>query len=284
MVREKSKKKWYGEYTDPSGRRHRKQLAVDKASSLATLTELTYRAERKASGLYDPFEEHAKRPLVEHLTAYRDHCLAKGGTKKHVRLLVVRLEGVASECRLQRLADIDGPKIAAWLAKQRNESDRFSAQTNNYYLTTVKAFCNWLVANERLPRSPLAALKPVDVRTDRRHDRRALTDEEFERLLAAAASGNSVQGMSGPERAMLYLTASWTGFRRRELASLTAASLDLDGESPSVRLRAAYSKRRREDTLPLHPILVERLLGTPSTLWHRLTKRARVDSNHRPAD
>jgi len=54
------------------------------------------------------------------------------------------------------------------------------------------------------------------------------------------------------ERAMLYkLAAANTGFRANELASLRWQSFNLSDSAPSVKVLASYSKRRREDLLPL---------------------------------
>jgi len=50
-----------------------------------------------------------------------------------------------------------------------------------------------------------------------------------------------------------------TGLRASELASLTAASFDLDNEPPTVAVEAAYSKHRRRDVLPVRSDLAERL-------------------------
>ncbi|MGO8748272.1 MAG: tyrosine-type recombinase/integrase [Thermoguttaceae bacterium] len=49
----------------------------------------------------------------------------------------------------------------------------------------------------------------------------------------------------------------WTGFRRKELASLTRRSFDLDGTPPNVKVMARYSKNKRTDSIPLHPVVVE---------------------------
>lgn len=111
----------------------------------------------------------------------------------------------------------------------------------------------------------IAHLKKQNAATDRRHDRRPLQEEEFSRLLDAAATGPNVEGLPGTDRVMLYIMAAWTGFRRAELASLTLRSLDLDADSATVRVEASDSKRRRTDEIPLHPVVVERLqewLGT----------------------
>jgi integrase len=52
-----------------------------------------------------------------------------------------------------------------------------------------------------------------------------------------------------------------TGLRSNELRSLTRASFALDGPEPSVTVAAAYSKRRRDDTLPVRPGTASELRG-----------------------
>src|SRR5690606_12758752 len=101
-----------------------------------------------------------------------------------------------------------------------------------------------------------------------KRQRRALTPDELRSLVKATReSGVTIKGrtwrMSPTDRAMLYTLAAYTGLRASELASLTVASFDL--EAKTVNVQAAYSKRRRNDTLPLHASLVEQLrpwLGT----------------------
>jgi integrase len=50
---------------------------------------------------------------------------------------------------------------------------------------------------------------------------------------------------------VLYLFAAQTGFRANELGSLEPASFSFDAEPPTVKVKAAYSKHRREDIQPL---------------------------------
>ena len=55
------------------------------------------------------------------------------------------------------------------------------------------------------------------VETDIRHNRRALTDDEFLKLITTTErSDKSVESMSGPERSFLYTMARMTGLRRTE--------------------------------------------------------------------
>ena len=108
-----------------------------------------------------------------------------------------------------------------------------------------------MVKDRRAIESPLAHLTGLNVKADRRRERRALSIDDVKSLLAAAQNGEDIEGMSGPERAMLYRLAVETGLRRAELASLKRGSFDLDGEQPTVTVAAAYSKNRRADTIPL---------------------------------
>ena len=57
----------------------------------------------------------------------------------------------------------------------------------------------------------------------------------------------------------MYILAGWTGFRRRELSSLTLRSFDFQADPATVTVAAAYAKNRRADTQPLHTTVLERL-------------------------
>ena len=70
-----------------------------------------------------------------------------------------------------------------------------SAQTCNHHLKAAKQFTRWLVRDRRTPTDPLAHLSKLNVRTDRRHDRRALWAEELKRLLEAARTGPRIEGI-----------------------------------------------------------------------------------------
>ena len=58
---------------------------------------------------------------------------------------------------------------------------------------------------------------------------------------------------------MMYVLASWTGFRKGEIGSLTQRSLNLQDDPPTATVQAAFSKRRRQDTQVLHPELARQL-------------------------
>ncbi len=122
--------------------------------------------------------------------------------------------------------------------------------------------------NQRATSNPVDHLEPLNVKVDRRRDRRALTVEELCNLLTATASGPERYGLTGADRTLLYRVAMETGLRSNELRTLTVRSFDLNAESPTVTVTADNSKNRREDTLPLRPELAEelrsRLSGKPA--------------------
>jgi integrase len=166
-----------------------------------------------------------------------------------------RVGAILEGCKFTWLSDLDGDTLTAYLARRRREG--MAAGTRNNYLVAVKSFAKWLYKGTRV-HSPLADLKGLKVDADRRVTRRALSAREFDKLLKATkASPRVVRGLDGLARSKLYLTASMTGWRANELASLSVASLDF--ERGTVTTEAGYSKHRRRDVLPLHPDLARQL-------------------------
>jgi integrase len=254
----KQTKKWYGWYKDRDGRTVRVPLSEDKAVAQQMLAKLIANAERGRAGLVDAFAEHRNRPIREHVEDYRTDLRNREVSAAQVQMVCSRILRVVELSDLKSIADVSPAKVQAAIAHLRQQENR-SIQTCNFYLQGMKQFCRWLVREQRLESSPIAYMQRGNVRLDRRHDRRDLSPEEVAALLAAARSGPDMRGLRGPDRALLYSMALYTGLRASELASLTTDSLLLDGETPAVVVAAAYSKHRREDRVPLHPDIVAQL-------------------------
>ncbi len=215
-----------------------------------------------AIGLLDGVRSAAAKPLTEHVADWSNALTAKTTTAKQVEQLASRLNRVLADCGFKFYSDISATKVQAVLADWRADTEAkrgMSAQTSNFYLSAVKQFCRWMVRHGRAPNNPVDHLEPLNVDLDRRHDRRALTVNEVKKLLNAAADSATRGGMPGPERRLLYLLALETGLRANELRSLTRSSFDLNERAPTVTVSAGYSKRRREDSLPLRPALAVEL-------------------------
>lgn len=250
--------KWYGVIKDPAtGKNRRVPLCEDKTAAKVMLADLIRQQDREAAGIVPPAAAKPKRlPLSQHIDDWQQHLRAKGVTKG---------QQVLSRTHVSRcLAGVKWAEEITQSAVEKHlvqlaEAGR-SVQTRNNYIGSVKAFCNWLVYEERLQKNPLHRLRKSNVAKDRRHDRRALTEAEFAKLLATAATSEEVvKGKTGPQRRMIYLVAASTGFRASEIASLTPGSFRLDDASPVVVGKAAYAKNGKEAVQPLPVVMVPML-------------------------
>ena len=159
--------------------------------------------------------------------------------------------------RARRISDLAPSRIQAALKAIRDEG--ISLRSVHHYTRAVKGFSRWLWRDGRGREDTLAHLTSQNPDADRRHERRALDPDELAQTFQAAERGPVVLKMSGPDRAALYRVAAGTGFRANELRSLTPESFDLTAETPTVTVKAAYSKRRRDDVQPIRPDLADAL-------------------------
>jgi integrase len=258
-TREKIKsrsKKWWGRFRDENGTEHRVPLASDKGAAQAMLNELVRKVERRAAGLGDPFDHHRERPLQAHLDDFAAYLANKGSTADYVNTTKQRVRSVIEACKFVLIDDLSASRVQEYLAQLRAKNR--SIASSNHYLRAIKMFSRWLVRDRRTADDRLAHLSKMNTETDRRRIRRPLTMQEFQMLLESAESGPSIQNISGPDRAVLYIVGAYTGFRRKEIASIFPHSFDFDSEPPILTIEAAYSKHRRTDVIPLQGLLPKR--------------------------
>jgi integrase/recombinase XerD len=249
-------KKWWGRFRE-NGTERRVPLAADKGAAQAMLNELVRKVERRAAGLGDPFEDHQKRPLQAHLDDFAAYLANKGSTPDYVNTTKQRVRSVIEACKFVLIDDLSSSRIQEYLAQLRGKNK--SIASSNHYLRAIKMFSRWLVRDRRTADDRLAHLSKMNTETDRRRIRRPLTMQEFQMLLESAESGPSIQNISGPDRAVLYIVGAYTGFRRKEIASIYPHSFDFDSEPPILTIEAAYSKHRRTDVIPLRRDFAERI-------------------------
>jgi len=247
---------WYIRLRLPNGQIRELRAYTDKQATLAYATQLERDAEREAAGLSRPTDKCLTQSAESHLADFTKDLESRGRTAKHIRLTVTRIRKVFELAHVTVLVDIRPQTIRdAILALPT------SVETRNHHLVAVKAFTRWLWKQSRLPDDPLAGLSRWNAEPDRRIHRRALTAEDLGRLITTTeASPRTFRGLDGKDRAALYLLAAYSGLRASELASLTRAELSLDSEPPTVTVRAAYAKNKRQDTIPLPLEVAEYLL------------------------
>ena len=252
-------RKWWGRYRDENGTDRRVPLATDKTAAQAMLCELVRKVELKIAGLEDPYDQHRKRPLIDHLADFRRFLEGRGNTEKHARQTCNRAQAIIEGCHFDRLKDVSPSAVVEWLKNERAAA-RLGIKSSNYYLGCIKSFFAWMVKDRRTDCNPLSHLAGMNARVESGRVRRFLSGEELALFLAAARNGKPIRYLDGKDRMILYILGANSGFRCSELASLTPESFSLAGKSPTVTVDAAYSKRRREDIQPL-PDEVAAILG-----------------------
>ncbi|MFO8013862.1 MAG: site-specific integrase, partial [Phycisphaerae bacterium] len=247
---------YYITYQVRPGQRRTVKGSKDRAATEALARKLESDAMLREHGIIDPKAEklatNGARPIETHVDDFDNTLLGRSVTDKHRKATLSYIRKVIEACGFATPADIDASAVAAHVADLKRK--KHGLRSINARLTAFKAFTRWMVRTERLRADPMVSVSKLNARTERRHARRALTDDEIRRLLEAAQKGRKVRGLTGPERAVLYRLALETGLRASELGSLRPRSFDLtDLDRATVTVEAACSKHRREDVLPLRP-------------------------------
>ncbi len=256
-------KKWWGRYRDEHGLEKRVPLATDKSAAQTMLNEAVRKAERKAAGLDDPFDEHRKRPLSEHVADFEAYLTNKGSTADYVNTTNQRVEAITTGCGFERIDDISASQVHACLSDLRAKGK--SIASSNHYLLAIKMLTRWLVRDRRTNDDRLAHLSKMNADLDRRRIRRPLSIEEFGLLLDSAEHGRELQKVPGPDRAILYIIGAYTGYRRNEIGSVTQQSFNFKSDPPTLTVAAGHSKRRRTDVLPIRRDFAERVQAWMAT-------------------
>jgi len=220
----------------------------DKLVATAKLLETAKERQREAAGLLPPqtVREASATPLAELLAAFLEDLEAKGRAKTTTTKYAKTLAKLFARCRWRLLADVSARSFCEWRAKCG-----LKPKTLNDLLAAMMTFLGWLKYQRRLDVNPLEYVERIDTRATRKQHRRALTHAELVRLLAAAPA----------HRALVYRVAAFTGLRRAEMMALQWGDFTLDGDTPTLRVRASMTKNRKDAVIPLHPELVAALLA-----------------------
>jgi integrase len=291
-VKQKSRK-WYGQFKDTHGRFQRVALYADKAASRSKLAEIERAVERGESGLVDRFAKHRRATIESHVDAYEAHLRVEGVSAGYLKEDLRRVRAVLDHAEARSLGDITSEAVVGFLAAVAKRGTGVS--TRNDYLKSIRSFVRWCVGQERMTTDVLKHLKRAKGPTCR--NRRALTEDELNRLLAAArerplvASSTISMGKrkgqvagnlspetradrerKGWEHSLIYKTLVLTGLRRGELAAVEVRHLKLTGKRPCLTLPGESTKNHKGADIPLRDDLVADLRE-----WLKATDKAGPD-------
>jgi integrase len=178
---------------------------------------------------------------------------AKSGFRRnavHIGTTMGRVRAIVEGCVFKTWGDITKSKVETYLGTLSVEHG-----THNGYIAAFKHFCTWVVRDGRAEYSPVQYVDRITM--PQKEKRRPLAANEVNLLLQVTANARARYGLTGMERAVLYRLGIETGFRRNELAHLTADCFDL--KKAVVRLSAEFCKDRRDAIQPITMALASRL-------------------------
>ncbi len=244
---------WLIRYKDETGKWRTAAGYTDKERTRTKALDLETRVLRKQMGLVDQFEASKKVSLADHLAAFERHLESKGDCTDHVTRTKARIQAIFDGCGFGTIASLcahdAADKVNKYLAKRTDIVDR----TKNYYRTALIGFCRW-AEDGRMPPTPLARLMKVTV-TESTRERRAISAEQLDKLLAVTRGAKKTRRLTGEQRFWVYRLAMESGLRAGELASLTPRSFLGD----AVTIRASISKNGKLAEQPLRPEFLDEL-------------------------
>ena len=226
---------------------------TDKAASAQMGAKMEREKAQGEQGLQDIYKSHRRRTITEHIAEWVAELVQLGRDDAYIAPCKARMERLAKECGWGTLGAISADSFCKWRETAmtnaaHNRKDRsklvpalMASRSKNHYLITLRTFCRWCIKRKRIGGNPVADVEKVEESGDVRRERRALTAEELQRLLVAI-----------PEHYRLgYQMLMGTGLRRGELLALRWGDVRLNAPHPFIQLRAATTKSKRADALPL---------------------------------
>jgi hypothetical protein len=199
---------WTAQFTDETGKIRKvptKTTCRSQAEKLLARYEKD--VERIRTGVVSRAElekaEASQVTLDEALERMKTKMHANGNTPLHICSTIKQIKEVLDYSGIVTLADIRRESVERWIADERQRKVR-SAQTINIYVASLKSFVQYLVDIEVLSRHTLKLIRKLNVELDRRKIRRALTQDEVNRLLQATASSKSMAAGLPEERVLIY--------------------------------------------------------------------------------
>ncbi len=258
----KAKGYWYAAWVDARGKRQTKcTRTTDKATAERIARKHEAGAALRRDGVIDAALEaistESRRSIESHVVDYENKLKAAGRDPQYINETAKYIRQIAAAGGFEAAADINADAVFRFAADLK--SRKMSARTVQAHLTAIKGFTRWLAENSKIARDPLLSVKKPSPQADRRRERRALQPDEWAQLQFVTRTESARYGMTGKCRALLYELAIQTGLRAGELASLTCASLHLNGKEPYVVCRAGSTKNGKDARLYVSAPLAEEL-------------------------
>lgn len=256
---------WVAQYRAAHSTRlvRRSTKLMDRREALHLAERWEQEERRRESGIVTARDSKimaaAKRPIAEHIDAFRSRLLSLGRTGHYADTVARYLKEYADWARIDRLSGMGADSLHDYL--DSHDVAGKSASHRRAIVIACKNFGTWCDKNDRMPASPFRTVVAPNPELDRRFEKRELLEAEWPWLRDATLDGPTRRGVEPFERTLVYGTALATGLRAKELRSLVRSQFHVSPaeKSPRIELRPKQGKNRKAATLPLQRDLAEAL-------------------------
>jgi integrase/recombinase XerC len=182
-------KKWYIEYTDADGEPQRVPGYTDRGATEQLAARLERESAHRKEGLIDPYADHRKRPLAEHLADFERALVSKGNTAEYVRLVISRLTSLFDGCAFKSIADLSASRVADWLASLRVNQRILELPSNREVFTPRETATMLGITVDGLR----STMKRLRLKAEGNGKARRLSRSTVESLLERTRRGKAVQ-------------------------------------------------------------------------------------------
>jgi integrase len=259
---------WTAQFTDENGKTRRiSTKTANKPAAEKILAKYVAEVDQIKAGIITRKNLNVAKtrnlPIEDALEKFKTKMSAGGVTENHVKKTIGHIITLCGEASIETLPALKRDTVEKWIADNLQTKER-SARTINSYIVSIKSFTRYLSEVEIIPQNPLTAIKKLNQEIDRRLVRRALTENEIERLLAAAKQRSA-------EHHLIYRLFLGTGLWSTELSLLAPSQVNF--AKCRLTIEAAKTKNKKPDILPLRPNLTADLKEWIDTKGTKPTER-----------
>lgn len=252
---------WMAQFTDETGQIRRiSTKTTNRSVAEKILAQYEKDVDRVRTGVTTRAEldnvQVRQTPLEDLIEQFRTKLIAEGRATTYIKTTRRQIAELFHACEIDSLAKIRREAIERWIANETQRKKRTNG-TINCFLIAVKAFVQYLTDLGIFTSNPLKFVRRLNEELDRRKIRRAMTQDEIDRMLQTVAEGKRQKGINADERFLIYRLLLGTGLRSTELSLLTPSQFDF--ARSRLTIEAKKTKNKKPDVLPVKPGLVQSL-------------------------
>ena len=191
LFRRNGRGPWIASWWRSDGRRtERSTRTTSRADAERIMRKWVERAVMEREGLVAPeggteLDRHARASVELHLAAFESSKRSEGGTERHIAETGQMIRDTATSCGWSVLGEVSaeslerfiGRRVAPTASQDVPTPRAWAPRTAHKYVTALRTFTRWCVADGRLAADPLARVKKP--RPTRQTARRMLQLEEW---------------------------------------------------------------------------------------------------------